>query len=271
MINDILICLLVVALIGLVAGILLVLASHFMAVKVDERVIKIRACLPGANCGACGYTGCDGYAAALAEGKAEPNLCTPGGNDSAQKLSAVLGIEIGAMERKVAFVHCNGTCEAAAAKAQYVGYPSCHGASLLYGGPNVCLRSCVGCGDCAKECPVNAICIVDGVARVDSRICINCGICVKTCPKGIISMVPVSSKAAVLCSNTDKGAVARKACKNACIGCKKCELNCPEKAITVVNNLAVIDYAKCSGCGVCVENCPTHCLRTVDFAAACVK
>lgn len=271
MINDILICLLVVAVIGLVAGVLLVLASHFMAVKEDERVIEIRACLPGANCGACGYTGCDGYAAALAEGKAAPNLCTPGGNESAQKLSAVLGVEIGTIERKVAFVHCNGTCEASATKAQYVGYPSCRGASLLYGGPNVCLRGCVGCGDCTKECPVNAICLVDGVARVDSRLCINCGMCVKTCPKGIIFMVPASGKAVMLCSNTDKGAVARKACKNACIGCKKCELNCPEKAIKVENNLAVIDYDKCTGCGVCVENCPTHCLKTIDFAAVNVK
>ncbi len=271
MLNDILICLLVVALIGAVAGVLLVLASHFMAVKVDERLTELRACLPGANCGACGYAGCDGYAEALSKGVAAPNLCTPGGNESAQKIGAVLGIEVGEIERKVAFVHCNGTCEASAQKAQYVGYPSCRGASLLYGGPNVCLCGCVGCGDCAKECPVDAICLVDGVARVDSRLCINCGMCAKTCPKGIIFMVPAGGRAVMLCSNTEKGAVARKACKNACIGCKKCELNCPEKAVKVENNLAVIDYTKCTGCGICEQNCPTHCIRAIDFDAVNVK
>ena len=270
MLIDILICFGVVALIGLIAGIVLVLASHFMEVKADERLKAIRECLPGANCGACGYTGCDGYAAALNKGLDAPDLCTPGGTETAKKLGEMLGLEVGEIERKVAFVHCNGTCEASATKAQYVGYPSCRGASFLYGGPNVCLCGCVGCGDCAKECPVNAICIEDGVARIDARKCINCGMCVKTCPKKIISMVPVRARGVVLCSNTDKGAVARKACKNACIACGKCERNCPEGAIKVVNNLAVIDYDKCSGCRLCVENCPTHCLHTVDFDAVSI-
>ncbi|MBQ6935999.1 MAG: 4Fe-4S binding protein, partial [Clostridia bacterium] len=49
------------------------------------------------------------------------------------------------------------------------------------------------------------------------------------------------------------------------IGCKKCELNCPEKAITVIDNLARIDYDKCTGCRLCEENCPTKCLKPIDF------
>ena len=64
-----------------------------------------------------------------------------------------------------------------------------------------------------------------------------------------------------MCSNEEKGAVARKNCKSACIGCKKCQLNCPEKAITVANNLAIIDYSKCTGCGLCADNCPTNCIK----------
>jgi Pyruvate/2-oxoacid:ferredoxin oxidoreductase delta subunit len=67
----------------------------------------------------------------------------------------------------------------------------------------------------------------------------------------------------VLCSNKDKGAIARKACKNACIGCKKCELNCPEKAIAVKDNVAVIDYDKCTGCKTCIEGCPTHAIKLI--------
>ena len=57
----------VVAVIGLLCAVMLTVASKFMAVEVDERIPLVRECLPGANCGACGFAGCDGYAAALVE------------------------------------------------------------------------------------------------------------------------------------------------------------------------------------------------------------
>lgn len=268
MIESILIALAVVAVIGLIAAILLVLASHFFAVKVDEKFTEIRACLPGANCGACGFAGCDGYAQALAEGKVKANLCIPGALETVEKVSAILGIAVEEGELKeasVAIVQCNGTCDAAPRKAIYDGVNSCRAAAVLYGGAVACRNGCLGCGDCAKVCPLGAICIQDDIAHVDSRVCIGCGLCAKTCPKGIISLIPRDSKTVVLCSNTEKGAIARKNCKNACIGCKKCELNCPEKAIVVTNNLAVIDYDKCTGCGICESNCPVHCIKPVDF------
>ena len=65
--NEILIPILAVTMIGLICGVGLAVASHVMAVKEDERFPAIRECLPGANCGACGFTGCDGYAKALLE------------------------------------------------------------------------------------------------------------------------------------------------------------------------------------------------------------
>ena len=262
---DILISFAVVAAIGLFMGILLALVSQFFGIEESSKLKEIRACLPGVNCGACGYKGCDDYAAALAEGSAKPNLCVPGAEDTANELSKTLGIEIEAPEDIVAFVHCNGNCEATSKKASYQGISTCRAASMLYGGPDSCRFGCLGYGDCAAVCPNNAICIKDGIAHVDTSRCLGCRMCTSVCPKNIISMVPQETRAAVFCSNKDKGADARKACKNACIACKKCEKSCENGAISVKNNLAVIDYGKCTGCGACASVCPTGCLKSVYF------
>lgn len=265
MLSDILIALGVVASVSLFLGILLALFIRFFGIEEDEKAKNIRACLPGINCGACGFKGCDDYAAALAQGKAKPNLCIPGAEDTAEKLGEILGIEIEPPKDVVAFVHCNGVCDATVKKAVYDGIGSCKAASMLYGGPDACRYGCLGCGDCAAVCASNAICISDGIARVDTRLCVGCGMCVDTCPKKIISMVPQETATVVYCSNKDKGADARKACKNACIACKKCEKACPHSAIAVINNCAVIDYEKCTGCKECVKECPTGCLKAVFF------
>ena len=263
MLENVLTALLVVGALGIVAGVLLAVASHFFKVEEDETVKNVRAALPGANCGACGFAGCDSYAEAVAAGKAEPNLCIPGAAAVADKLAEILGVSVESAEPGVAFVACNGDCNAAGSKAIYDGMDSCAAAGMVYGGPSSCIYGCVGCGDCEAVCPADAICVHDSLAHVDARKCIGCGKCVKTCPKHIISIIPKSASTVVMCSNKEKGAVARKNCKNACIGCKKCQLNCPEKAITVTDNVAVIDYSKCSGCGVCVDNCPTKCIKNI--------
>ena len=62
---NILIPVLIVAGIGILAGLGLSAASVIMAVPVDETAEKLAEVLPGANCGACGFSGCSGYAAAL--------------------------------------------------------------------------------------------------------------------------------------------------------------------------------------------------------------
>ena len=261
MINGILIALLVVASVGIIAGVLLALASHFFGIEDDPKVKMIRDVLPGANCGACGYAGCDSYAEAVAAGKAEPNLCIPGAKSVAEKLSEVLGVEVQAGESKVAFVGCNGNSCATCNKADYAGHGGCAAAKLVFGGPAACVYGCIGCGDCAAVCTSDAICIKDGLAHIDSSACIGCGRCVAACPNDIIKMIPVSSKVVVMCNNTEKGVIALENCENACIGCKKCQRNCSENAITVVNNLAIIDYDKCNGCGTCAECCIAGCIK----------
>ncbi len=262
---EILIAFIVILSIALVAGLLLLIFSHLFKVEKNPLEKEIRECLPGINCGACGYKGCDDYAAALAENGVKPNLCIPGAQKVADKISDILCIEKTKVEDVVAFVACNGHCGATSAVADYEGVLTCRGASMLYGGTNSCRFGCLGLGDCTNACPSNAICMADGIAHVDTSKCVGCGLCKQTCPKQIITMLPQEATAAVMCSNRQKGADARKACTNACIGCKKCEKACPSGAIVVTDNLAVIDYNKCTYCGHCISECPTGCLKKVYF------
>ena len=132
---------------------------------------------------------------------------------------------------------------------------------MIYGGPSKCIYGCIGCGDCADVCPADAICIKAGIAHVSPVKCIGCGMCAKACPNGIIKMIPADAKTVVMCNNTEKGVIALSNCENACIGCKKCQKNCDSEAITVVNNLAIIDYDKCDNCGKCAENCIAGCIK----------
>lgn len=90
---EILIPILAVTVIGLICAVGLAVASSVMAVKEDTRFTEIRECLPGANCGACGYTGCDGYAKALLEPGTKTNLCVPGADAVAAQIAALLGVE----------------------------------------------------------------------------------------------------------------------------------------------------------------------------------
>lgn len=262
---EILIAFVVILAIALIVGILLLVCSHFFFVEESPIKKEIREFLPGINCGACGYKGCDDYAAALADGGVKPNLCVPGAQSVADKIGEILGIEAEPFKDVVAFVACDGHCDAINKTAKYEGVQTCAAASMIYGGENSCKYGCLGFGDCATACPSDAICLKDGVARIDTSRCVGCGLCTTICPKHIITMLSQDTKTVVKCSNTQKGADARKACKNACIGCKKCEKTCPNSAITVVNNLAVIDYDKCINCGACVKECPTGCLKTVFF------
>ena len=254
---------LIVAVIGLACAALLVVASKVFHVEVDERVTQVRECLAGANCGGCGFAGCDDYANALVEDESCPcNACAPAGAEAAQKIAEILGRDAGSSEPMVAQVMCNGVCGKSKTILEWQGMSSCKGAKGWFSTPNACMYGCIGLGDCVKACAFDAIGIIDGVARVNRNNCVACGSCAAVCPQSVVKLVPVKSQVHVLCSSTDKGAVARKNCDNACIGCGKCTKVCNFGAITVEDNKASIDYSKCKSCGLCAAECPTGAINS---------
>ena len=93
---------------GLLFALLLGFASKIFAVEVDERVPKVRDCLPGANCGGCGYPGCDGLAAAIVAGTAPVNGCPVGGAAAAEKIAAGMGVEAATGDKVGGPVQCKG-------------------------------------------------------------------------------------------------------------------------------------------------------------------
>ncbi len=246
----------VVAATGLLGAVILVVAAKFMAVEVDERISQIEEVLPSANCGACGYAGCSDYAAALVEGGAPTNLCVPGGGAVGAQVAAIMGAEAGEVAQFKAIVGCNGSFEHTSEKYLYQGLPSCKANVTLHGGSSACPYGCLGYGDCVAACKFDAIKVNNGLARVNLAKCTGCGACRAACPKKIIWIREVSEKPVVMCANHDRGALTRKECTAGCLGCKKCEKNCPTGAIHVVNNVARIDLAKCIGCRTCVNVCP---------------
>jgi len=243
---------------GLLMGALLALASKLFAVKKDEKAEAIKECLPGANCGGCGYSGCDAYAAAVSAGDAPVNKCSVGGAEAASKIAQIMGVDAGEQVRMRAQVMCSGTGEYAKKKYIYEGIDDCVAASKIGGGDKMCKNGCIGLGTCVRACPFDAIVVENGVAAVDYSKCKGCGICVSACPKGIIKLIPFDAKHWVGCMSVDDGKNTRKVCDVGCISCKICQKNCPAGAINVDNFVASIDYDKCTGCDICTDKCPRH-------------
>lgn len=241
---------------GLLFGIILSVASKMFYVKTDERIDKITEILPGANCGGCGYAGCNAFATAVVEGKAATTGC-PVSSDQAKTLIAdIMGTQAQPQEKMVAKVLCCGGNDSAVKKYEYYGATDCVTANRLAGGDKACAYSCLGMGSCTTVCKFDAIKMMDGVAVIDKEKCTGCGACIDICPKSVIDLVPKRSRVYVGCSNTDKGNMVNKVCKVGCIACKLCEKACAFDAIKVEDNLAKIDYSKCTNCGACVEKCP---------------
>lgn len=261
MFKEILIPVLIFIGLGLLTGLLLTIFSKIFAVKSNEQVEEVVNALPGLNCGVCGFSGCENYANNIVFHAARTNRCVPGGDKTAKKISEILGTAYEDVTEKVAYVSCNGKVpKVTNDDFIYQGEQTCAACNMYYNGKGICNYGCIGYGDCVKQCPTDAISIVDEVAVVDEKKCIGCTLCAKTCPKNIIHIKEATKKVFVSCSSCSNGKETVQNCKNGCIGCKKCEKACPNNAIHVVNNVAVIDYERCTSCGACVNECPRKCI-----------
>lgn len=246
---------LVFAVIAAAIAFFLSFLGNKLKVERDERIDEVRAKLSGANCGGCGYAGCDAFAEALVKGEATLDGCHSTPDEERAGIAEILGVKAEKLEPTVAVVKCAGGA-ACSDVCSYVGKNDCAAKIEICGGSKSCSFGCLGSGSCAAACPYGAIAVKDGLASVDYPLCRSCGACVAVCPKGLIERVPISAKVYVACSSKCKGKEVISACKNGCIGCGKCERLCVAGAIKTIDNLPVIDYSKCVGCYACADGCP---------------
>jgi len=260
----------VVAAVGLVFGLLLSVASKYLAVETDPRVEEVADVLPKGQCGACGYAGCQGYAEAVVKNPdVPPNLCVPGKDAVAAAVAGLTGKAVARTEPRVASVRCAGTCDKAVHVYEYKGIQGCVSANMLHGGDKACKYGCLGFGTCVKSCPFGAMKLSpEGLPIVNAEKCTGCGKCQVVCPRGIIAMITPEAKVRVNCSSRDKGGDTRKFCSAGCVGCGACARNCPHGAIRIENNLAWVDASICvAACEspTCYAKCPTSAIKPVVF------
>ncbi len=227
------------------AAVILYFVSKKFAIHADEKETQIAEILPQANCGACGKAGCADFAAicARADEKAFANLyCPVGGAAVMQKIARLKGFSTKDKPSTIAVLRCQGNCQNAPIKVAYDAVSTCRIAHRISSGQNGCPNGCLHLGDCVKVCKFGALRMdkKSGLPVINAAKCVSCGACVKVCPRGLFEIRPQSPDGMVYvaCRNKQKGAVARKNCAAACIGCAKCtKLN---DQIKIEDNLSYI-------------------------------
>lgn len=204
--------LLFLLILGVISGVLLGIASKVFYVYEDPRIEQVENCLPGANCGGCGYAGCSSAAGAIVEGKADPNVCVAGGNDVARAVAEVMGMVVELAEPQFARQTCSGGIRAEN-KFNYLGVQDCRALALLYKGDKECEKACLGLGTCIKNCQFGAITMGNnGLPIFHSEFCTGCGKCAEVCPNGTITVQRSTDRILSFNMNYDRLAPCQQTC-----------------------------------------------------------
>jgi len=220
---------------------------------IQEHVPKLK------DCGKCGCNTCEKFVDKVRRKKISVYKCPYTSLENKKAVSKYFQKSDIVERDRVAVVKCKGgdRCED---KYNYTGVPNCAALNKVDNGNKGCPYACLGCGDCVKVCPADAIFINDhGVAEVDSLRCTGCENCVGVCPNHLICMVSSKQKVASICvtpNYSDK-------CKVGCNGCGLCIANCPTGAISQNDGKIEINYSKCNGCLNCVRVCPNHTISRI--------
>lgn len=268
--------------VAVILAIVIFLVFRKFQVEDNPKVRDVLSMLPGINCGACGFAGCQAMAVAFVDGAAKGDIdglfCPPGAQPVSESIAAYLNMVPTNTHKRVAVLRCGGSCEASPSRLTYQGPSSCMVAHGLFAGEGGCAFGCMGHGDCVDSCTFDAMRLnpITGLPEIDTEKCTSCGACVKACPRNLIQLRLYGDQAKrvwVNCQNTEKGALSRKNCSVSCIACTKCVKVCDgiAQAITMENNLAYINPAKCIACGECVRVCPTGAILASPAVPVIVK
>lgn len=242
--------------IAVIFSVLILVITNICKVDEDKKVAAILERLGGSNCGGCGCSGCAAFAEKLARGEGDVHDCHSTSQKNAREIALILNVSLADEEPTVSVVKCSGGHNAKD-RFSFAGYSSCSVLSSTFQlGHKECAYGCLGGADCKERCPHDAIRIIDGVSHIDRSRCTACGACLRICPKNLIERIPRSASVYVACSTKCKGKEVMNGCSKGCIACGMCAKVCPQQAITMVDNLPVIDYKKCVGCKACAAKCP---------------
>ena len=252
---------------GLVSAVVLAVASRVLRVEEDPRIEAVTAVLPGANCGGCGFAGCEAYAVAVVSNKDIPaGLCVVGGAETAAQVGKLSGKAVESGDPMISFRRCSRVEGKVQPRFTYIGNRTCASAALLEGGPYMCAWSCLGFGDCMRACPFDAMVIKDGMVEILASRCVSCGICVKSCPRSILQLIPRRARVMNFCATREKMKSVSDVCEVGCINCLKCLKACPADAVRYDKRRIEIEHKTCldygPACGeACVNACPRGIMR----------
>ena len=231
----------------LVFATLLGIAKEKLKVDQDPRIPEVLDVLPAANCGGCGFAGCADFAKAVVEKRAGIDGCPVGGAVCAEKIAAILGVEVVKTFPYRPVIHCAARTEDKKGIVPYEGVESCVEADVV-GVTQACTYGCLEFGDCVKVCNYDALHMIEGKPVIDYEKCTGCGACVKACPRNLIEQIPFKQERmlVIACANKEPGKNVKQVCKVGCIGCKACQRMFAD-LFEVTSNLAIMDYEKYTG------------------------